>query len=166
MHREYFDSIVQLIRNGGSLSSCTSKVLTSGTFVVERQYASKVSWSQFLGTPLLSGVEARVTESRTVIRILFFSEEAFANTASNRRPACKAAILRILIRPTPPNAAMHLSHARFSRTILERRLTDAVHCAPPSVSRTSFRWRKSANKTHLRAVARVEPALFVGDQCP
>jgi hypothetical protein len=37
MHREYLDSIVQLIRNGGSLSSCTSKVLTIGTFEVERQ---------------------------------------------------------------------------------------------------------------------------------
>jgi hypothetical protein len=37
MHLEYLESIVQLIRNGGWLSSCTSKVLISGTFVVERQ---------------------------------------------------------------------------------------------------------------------------------
>jgi hypothetical protein len=37
MHLEYLDSIVQLIRNGGSLPSCTSNVLIIGTFVVERQ---------------------------------------------------------------------------------------------------------------------------------
>src|SRR5271156_2313899 len=105
MHLEYFDSIVQLMRNGGSFSSCTSRVLTRGTFVVERQYASKVSCSQFWGTPLLSGVDARVTESRTVIRTVSFCEAAFANTAANKRPASKGAILRILIRPTPPYTA-------------------------------------------------------------
>jgi hypothetical protein len=40
-----------------------------------------------------------------VIRTVFFGESAFANMATNKRPACKAAILRILIKPTPPNTA-------------------------------------------------------------
>lgn len=41
--RENFEAMVQVIRNGGWLPSCTSKVLTRGMTVVERQYASKVS---------------------------------------------------------------------------------------------------------------------------
>src|SRR5580700_10221194 len=100
MHLEYF-STVQLIRKGGWLSSCTSEVLTC-TFEVERQYASKVSCSQFCGTPLLSGADARVTESRTVIRTASFCEPAFANVAASKRQICNDEILRILIKPTPP----------------------------------------------------------------
>src|SRR5208282_5076223 len=105
VHRENFDSILQLIRNGGSLPSCTSKVLIIGALLLERQYASKVTCSQSMGTPLSSVPEARVSDSRTLIRIAFFSDDAFANMATNRRPACRAAILRILINPTPPNTA-------------------------------------------------------------
>src|ERR1022692_2738432 len=133
MHLEYFDSMVQLIRNGGSLSACTSKVLTSGTFVVERQYASKVSCSQFTGTPLLlSGFDARVTESRTVIRTVFFGEAAFANMAANKRPTCKAAILRILIKSTPANTADASVAYLVSRTILQASLAASVHLLPPA----------------------------------
>src|ERR1022692_2477177 len=163
VHREYRDSMVQLIRNGGSLPSCTSKVLTSGTFVVERQYASKVSWSQFLGTPLLlSGVDARVAESRTVIRIVFFGEDAFANMATNTRPACKAAILRILIGPTPPNPADASLAYQVFRTILEASPAGSVHFAPAGVSRTIalLAGGSLGGQTHLRAIARVVPVPF------
>jgi hypothetical protein len=96
--------MVQRIRKGGSLPSCTSKVLTSGTVVVERQYASNVSWSQFWGTPLLSGVDARVSESRTVMRMLFVTA-AFPHIATSKRNACTAATLHMLTDPTPPNTA-------------------------------------------------------------
>jgi hypothetical protein len=134
VHRENFESMAQLMRNGGLSPSCTSKVLTSGTFVVERQYASKVIPSQLVGTPLLSSGTARVTESRTVIRIVFL-EAAFAKIATNKKPTCKAATLRILIKPTPPNnagasVAYRVSRAIFSRTIREAGLAGPVHFAP------------------------------------
>src|ERR1700678_1528722 len=94
--------MVQRIRNGGSLPSCTSKVLTICGIPLERQYASKVSCSQLLGTPLLSELTDRVSESRTCIRIALFRDVALANMAANRKPACRATIRRILIKPTPP----------------------------------------------------------------
>src|ERR1700691_2314742 len=99
-HRESLDSMVQLTRNGGPLPSCTSKVLIICGTLLERQYASKVSWSQLRGTPLLSKLTDRVAESRTWIRIVLFRDVALANMATSRRPACSAIILRILIKPT------------------------------------------------------------------
>src|SRR5271155_5827393 len=104
VHWEFLDSIVHLIRNGVPSPACTSKVLIIGGFLVERQYASKVSWSQFNGTPLLSSLNARVSESRTLICISLLRDAALANVATNRRPTCtyKTAILRILIKLTPP----------------------------------------------------------------
>src|SRR5580658_1031538 len=119
VHREYLDSIVQLIRNGGASPSCTSKVLISGTVLVERQYASKVSCSQFRGTPLLSLslLAARVTDSRILSCMMLLRDAAFANTASNKKLTSRA-ILRILIRPTPP----HTADARCSIPGFPRRL--------------------------------------------
>src|ERR1700685_3410420 len=105
VHREYFDSIAQVTRNGGSLPSCTSKVLVSFGGLVARQYASKVSCSQLMGTPLSSKLTDRVSVSRTLICIRLSRDAALANKATKRKPNCKAAILRILIAPTPPNTA-------------------------------------------------------------
>src|ERR1700728_1939816 len=109
VHREYLDSMVPLIRNGGAWPSCTSKVLTSGAVLAERQYASKVSWSQFAGTPSFSMLATRVSESRTSIRIVFFTEAALANMVTKRTPGSSAAILQILIKPAPPKTAERLS---------------------------------------------------------
>src|SRR5580704_19676884 len=120
--------MVQLIRNGGSLPSCTSKVLTSGTVEVERQYASYVSCSQFCGTPLLSGVDARVSESRTVMRMLFLSA-AFAPNAMSKRNACMAAILHILIQPTPPISASKAHRYGDLAAESEARVNAAGHAA-------------------------------------
>ena len=146
--------MVQLIRNGGSLSFCTRRVLTSGTFVVERQYASNVSCSQFSGTPLLlSGVDARVTESSTVIRSVFFDESAFASTAANKRPACKTAILRIIIKPSFQTLRPHLlpnDPASQSRSF-------ATFCSPGVVRTIAFPAEESlGGQTQLRAIARRE----------
>jgi hypothetical protein len=99
-----------------------------------------------------------------VIRIVFFCEAAFDNVATNRRPACRAAILRILIKPTPPNPAdVCVSHpvlpndsgSRFrrfgtlcslgvSRTMaspLEEVWEDRLTCGPsPEWSPSPFLW--------------------------
>src|ERR1035438_9633524 len=166
-HREYLEAMVQLIRNGSLWPSCTSKVLTSGTFVVERQYASKVSCSQFWGTPLLSGGNARVTESRTVIRTVSFCGAAFANTAASKRLACKAAILRILIQPSPPNSAhISVAYLAFPNDSGGRSRSCGTFCSPWRVQHNSSPGGTLGEQALLRAIARMEPAhRFFVSQC-
>src|SRR5208283_5450244 len=96
VHLEYFESTVQTTRNGGLLPSCTSRVFVVIALLLLLQYASKLTWSQFLGTSLPPRLTDRVTESRTVIRIPF-GEAAFANPAIDSRPASKSALLRIVM---------------------------------------------------------------------
>src|ERR1039457_99428 len=103
--REYFDSMVHLIRNGGLSPSCTSNVLVICGVVVERQYASKVSCSQFVGTPLSLAFTARVSESRIFICVMLLRDAALANMATNKSPACRAAFLRIDRKSTRLNSS-------------------------------------------------------------
>src|ERR1700723_1066025 len=155
------------MRNGASLPTCTHTVFIRGAVLVERQYASKVICSQFVGTPLSLRLNARVSESSTVILIVFFSEAAFANMATNRRPARRAAILQILIKPTPPKTAMHLPQTVF-RITLEAGLADFGTLCSQGVFRTiAFRagegWSRRAN---LPAKVRVQPSRVCSCQCP
>ena len=135
---------------------CIRDRLCSGTFVVERQYASKVSCSQFWGTPLLSAANALVAESRTVIRSVLFGE-AFANMAANKKPTCKAAILRIFMKPTPPNTAhADSAHLVFPNDFKSPPHSSATFCSPWCVSRNSFHGGSLGRRTHLRARARMQ----------
>src|SRR5208337_283192 len=96
VHLEYLESTVQATRNGGLLPSCTSRVFVVMALLLLLQYASKLTWSQFLGTSLPPRLTDRVTESSTVIRIPF-CEAAFANAAIDRRPSSRNAFLRTVM---------------------------------------------------------------------
>ena len=169
MHREFLDSMVHVTRNGGSLPSCTSKVFIIGAAVVERQYASKVSWSQLLGTPLLSRLNARVSESRTLICIVLFREAALANIATNREdPPAGPPFYAYSSNQLLQTLRMHLSHPRFSQTILEAGFANSVHCAPLACPAQQLpRWRRFGRTDspagHCPSGAR--PPFF-GSQCP
>jgi len=168
VHREYLDSVVQLIRNGGLSSSCTSKVFTSGAVLLERQYASKVSCSQLLGTPLSSRLDDRVSESRTLIRIVFFCGAALASMATNRRPACRATILRILKTKFPKRCGCICRKPGFPERFWKP--VSQIRCIvlPWRVPHNSFpRWRRFG-RTDSPAGHRPSGARphFVGSQCP
>src|SRR5580658_237319 len=165
---EYLDSMVQLIRNGGASPSCTSKVLTSGIVLVERQYASKVSCSQFVGTPLLlSAVTARVTESRTLICIMLLRDAALANIANSKKTASRTAILRILIGPTPPNTAdACVAYPVFPNDSGSRSRRFGTFSSPGAPRTIAFPVGGGfGGQTRLPAAGRVESVLFFDSQC-
>jgi hypothetical protein len=60
--------------------------------------------SQFLGTPLLSRLDALVSELRTLMRIVSFRVAAFAAKLSSTTPHRKATILRIFMTIDSPQS--------------------------------------------------------------
>src|SRR5208282_2873074 len=169
VHREYLDSMVQVIRNGGLSPSCTSKVLVICGSLVERQYASKVTCSQFKGTPLSSTFNARVSESRTLICIRLLRDAALANMASNKKPVARNAILRILIRPTPPNTAdACVAYPVFSNDSGSRSRRFGTFCSPGVPRTIAFPAGGGFGRTDPAASHRpsgIRPPFF-GGRCP
>jgi hypothetical protein len=127
MHRENLDWAVQLIRIGGLPASCTTSVFISGTALLERQYASNVTWSQFLGTPLSSMGADRVSESRTVIRVVLLLEAAPASVTASNELNPTAANLRILIKPAPYQYRLSIRAPFWNGNLQTERPDFALH---------------------------------------
>jgi hypothetical protein len=115
VHLEALDSAVQAMRYGRLLPSCTSKVFINGAVLLERHYASKVSCSQFTGTPLSFVPKDRVSESRTLIWMVLLREAALAKSAATSKPAKRAVPLYIFIEPIPRHFRMHPSKPAFGK---------------------------------------------------
>ena len=160
--------MVQRIRNGGSLPSCTSKSIHQWRGCGGTAIRVEIELVAILGNAVVVKAQRSSFRIQDLDPIVLFREAAFANMATNRRPACRAAILRILMEPTPPNTA----DASVASPVFPRRFWKPVSqiryiVIPWRAPHNSFPLLEGFGRTDSPAGhrPRASPSPFLGIQC-